>query len=62
MTPDLLMEISKNPKLQNAFSNPEYMYMNVNMIYQILGNYLNANNPKEVMQRYRNNPEFMIIL
>ena len=44
MTPDLLMEISKNPKLQKAFSNPEYM--NVNMISYILGNYLNVKKSK----------------
>ncbi|CAD8069007.1 unnamed protein product [Paramecium primaurelia] len=49
---DLLQKIANNPKLQKLFTNPEYL----SAVQQM------QSNPTGVMQRYKNNPEFLELM
>lgn len=51
MNEDLLKQISENPKLQKLFTNPEYQ-----QAFSLM-----QTKPKEAMERYGKNPEFMMI-
>ncbi|CAD8091997.1 unnamed protein product [Paramecium sonneborni] len=49
---DLLQKITNNPKLQKLFTNPEYL----SAVQQM------QSNPTGIMQRYKNNPEFVELM
>jgi len=52
LTPDLLKRITENPNLAKLFTNPEYMQAFTMM----------QTKPKEVMERYKNNKEFVDLI
>ena len=52
LTPELLKKITENPSLAKLFTNPEYLQA-ITMMQK---------NPKEVMEKYKNNKEFTTLL